>query len=61
MLYKSDNQTYVFANNKYYKLTKKDNDLIPTKEFKYELDKKTEISYKDALDLLKGNNKNLFN
>lgn len=61
MLYKSDNQTYVFANNKYYKLIKKDNDLIPTKEFKYELDKKTEISYKDALDLLKGNNKNLLN
>ena len=23
MLYKSDNQIYVFANNKYYKLTKK--------------------------------------
>lgn len=61
MLYKSDNQIYVFANNKYYKLTKKDNDLIPTKEFKYELDKKIEISYKDALDLLKGNNKNLLN
>lgn len=61
MLYKSDNQAYVFANNKYYKLTKKDNDLIPTKEFKYGLDKKTEISYKDALDLLKGNNKNLLN
>lgn len=53
MLFKSNDEIYVFANNKYYKLEVEKDNLVPTKEAKYELKSKNEITYKDAMEFLK--------
>lgn len=53
MLYKSNNDIYVFANNKYYKVEVVKDNLVPAKKAKYELENKFEISYEDAMKFLK--------
>lgn len=55
MLYKSNNDIYVFANNKYYKLEVVRDSLVPVKgtQAKYKLDNKFEIEFKDAMEFLK--------
>ena len=52
MLYQCNNMVFVYANNKYYRLKKDRDSLVPTKHFKYSLDVCGEISYDDALKLL---------
>lgn len=59
MLYKSNNEVYVFANNKYYKLEVEKNNLVPAKQAKYEIENKSEITYKDAMALLKKDRRSL--
>lgn len=54
MLYRSENTIYLLANNKYYPMRVEKNDLIPAKKAIYELKDKTEISYKEAIEYLKG-------
>lgn len=53
MLYKNDNNIYVFANNKYYKLEVVKDNLVPTKQVEYDLKNKIEISKEDAMKILK--------
>lgn len=57
MLFKSNSNIYIEANNKFYKVEVVNGNLVPTKDVKYKLDKKTEISAKDAKELLEKENK----
>lgn len=57
MLFKSNSNVYIEANNKFYKVEVVNGNLVPTKDVKYKLDKKTEISAKDAKELLEKENK----
>lgn len=58
MIYKSNDKVYIFANNKYYELRVDKDNLVPAEKAIYELKPKYEISYQDAMKLLKGNSRN---
>lgn len=53
MLYKSNEDIYIFANNKYYKVEVVKDNLVPAKEAKYKIENKFEITYQDAIEHLK--------
>lgn len=59
MLYKENNNIYIFANNKYYKVKLEKDRIVaimnePQKEVKYKLDEKAyKISAEDAIEILK--------
>lgn len=57
MLYKSNNNIYIFANNKYYKIEVVKDNLVPTKQVEYELKDKIKITNEDAMKELKKINK----
>lgn len=56
MIYEYNKNVYVYANNKYYMLELKNDNLVPTKKVEYELPKGKKITSAEAIKILKGYN-----
>lgn len=60
MLYLVKDTVYIKANNKFYKVEYKNNELKPTSEKIYSIDDSNVIPYEKAIEVLSGKNSKTF-